>query len=255
MQQIAIGIDVGGTGIKGGLVDVEKGELIGERIRIPTPAGGEPEDIARVIKELIVQLDAPSNAPVGICFPSSIKNGVTLLAANISKRWINFEAEKFFENELGRKIMFVNDADAAGFAEVSYGVAKDTKGLVVVTTLGTGIGTALIYNGVLIPGSELGHVELNGQDAEKRASAVAAERDNLTREQYATERLQPYYEYLEMLLTPDLFIVGGGASSYADELLPLLKLRTPIIAAHFLNKAGILGAARLAHLHHGFPTH
>ncbi|MEK7663461.1 MAG: ROK family protein, partial [Actinomycetota bacterium] len=134
MRATAIGIDIGGTGIKGGLVDVLSGELIGERIRVATPEGGEPEDIARVVKEVIEQLDAPADVPVGICFPSSIRHGVTMLAANISQRWIGFEAEKFFEKELGRNIHFVNDADAAGYAEVIYGAAKNQKGLVIMTT-------------------------------------------------------------------------------------------------------------------------
>lgn len=245
MRATAIGIDIGGTGIKGGLVDVQSGELVGERVRVATPEGGEPEDIARVVKEVIEQLDAAEDVPVGICFPSSIRHGVTMLAANISQRWIGFEAEKFFEKELGRNIHFVNDADAAGYAEVVYGAAKNQKGLVIMTTLGTGIGAAMIYDGVLIPNAELGHLEIDGYDAEKRASGVVREREDLSYPEWA-KRLQRYYSHVEMLFSPELFIVGGGVSKSYDKFLPLLDLRTPIIPAKLFNKAGIMGAARLA---------
>jgi polyphosphate glucokinase len=246
MSALAIGIDIGGTGIKGGLVDVESGEIIGERIRVATPAGGEPEDIARVVKDVIAQLGATDDIPVGICFPSSIRHGVTTLAANISQKWIGFEAEKFFEEKLGRSIHFVNDADAAGFAEVVYGAAKDQEGLVIMTTLGTGIGGAMIYNGVLIPNAELGHLEIDGIDAEKRAAGVIREREGLSYEEWA-QRLQRYYSHVEMLFSPELFIVGGGISKSHEQFLPLLKLRTPIVPARLLNKAGIMGAAKLAY--------
>lgn len=246
MNATAIGIDIGGTGIKGGLVDVLSGEIIGERIRMATPQGGEPEDIARVVKEIIEQLDGEKNVPVGICFPSSIRHGITMLAANISQRWIGFEAEKFFENELGRNIHFVNDADAAGYAEVFYGAAKNQEGLVIMTTLGTGIGAAMIYNGVLIPNAELGHLEIDGVDAEKRASGVVRERENLSYPEWA-QRLQRYYSHVEMLFSPELFIVGGGVSKSHEKFLPLLDLRTPIVPATLFNKAGIMGAARLAY--------
>ena len=246
MNARAIGIDIGGTGIKGGLVDVDSGEIIGERIRVATPAGGEPEDIARVVKDVIEQLNVGEDVPVGICFPSSIRHGVTTLAANISKRWMGFEAEKFFEEQLGRNIHFVNDADAAGYAEVVYGAAKDQEGLVIMTTLGTGIGGAMIYNGVLIPNAELGHLEIDGVDAEKRAAGVIREREGLTYEEWA-QRLQRYYSHVEMLFSPELFIVGGGISKSHEQFLPLLNLRTPIVPAKLLNKAGIMGAAKLAY--------
>ncbi len=246
MSALAIGIDIGGTGIKGGLVDVESGEIIGERIRVATPAGGEPEDIARVVNDVIAQLGATDDIPVGICFPSSIRHGVTTLAANISQKWIGFEAEKFFEEKLGRSIHFVNDADAAGFAEVVYGAAKDQEGLVIMTTLGTGIGGAMIYNSVLIPNAELGHLEIDGIDAEKRAAGVIREREGLSYEEWA-QRLQRYYSHVEMLFSPELFIVGGGISKSHEQFLPLLKLRTPIVPARLLNKAGIMGAAKLAY--------
>jgi polyphosphate glucokinase len=244
MNRRAIGVDIGGTGIKAGIVDLVTGEIIGDRVRVATPEGGHAEDIVRVTGEIIDSLGAESELPVGVAFPSSIHHGVTLLAANVSQDWIGFEAEKFFEEHLERDIIFVNDADAAGFAEVAYGAAKNQRGLVIMTTLGTGIGSALIYNGVLIPNAELGHLEVDGNDAETQASAVVREREDLS---YATwaKRLQRYYEHVEMLFTPELFIVGGGVSKSHEKFLPLLKLRTPIVPATLLNQAGILGAAAL----------
>jgi len=249
MSRLSIGIDIGGTGIKAGLVDVSTGEFIGERIRVLTPEGGEPEDIAAVTREIVDALDAPHETPVGVAFPSAIRNGVTMLAANISQRWIGFEAEKFFESQLGREIHFINDADAAGFAEVKFGAAKDRSGLVIMTTLGTGIGSAFIYDGVLIPNTELGHLEIDGVDAETKASAVAREREGISYEEWAV-RLQRYYSHVEMLFSPDLFLVGGGVSKSHDQFLPLLSLRTPIIPATLFNRAGILGAAALADAPH-----
>lgn len=241
----AIGIDIGGTGIKGGYVNTKTGEFITDRVREMTPAGGEPEDIARVTREVIARLGAKPHTPVGIAFPSSIKNGVTQLAANVSKKWIGFEAEKFFEKELDSPITFVNDADAAGIAEVRYGDAEARQGMVLLTTLGTGIGSAIIYKGRLVPNTELGHLEIDGHDAESRAANVIRERENLSWEEWAG-RLQRYYEHLEMLFSPDLFIVGGGVSKEAENFLPLLNLKTPIIAAKLQNRAGIFGAAYLA---------
>lgn len=245
MSRLSIGIDIGGTGIKGGLVDVETGEFIGERIRVLTPEGGEPEDIAAVTRDIVETLEAPLTTPIGVAFPSAIRNGVTMLAANISQRWIGFEAENFFEAQLGREIHFINDADAAGFAEVKFGAAKDRSGLVIMTTLGTGIGSAFIYDGVLIPNTELGHLEIDGFDAETKASAVAREREGISYEEWAV-RLQRYYSHVEMLFSPDLFLVGGGVSKSHEQFLPLLNLRTPIIPATLFNRAGILGAAALA---------
>lgn len=244
MNNIAIGIDIGGTGIKAGLVDIVTGELLGDRVRVETPQGGHPKDIVRVTSDLIEKLDAEKDTPVGVAFPSSIQHGITLLAANVSEKWIGFEAEKYFEAKLKRDITFVNDADAAGFAEARYGAAKHQRGLVIMTTLGTGIGSALIYDGVLIPNAELGHLEIDGIDAEKRASAVVREKEGLSYENWA-KRLQRYYEHVEMLFTPELFIVGGGVSKSHDKFLPLLKLRTPIVPAELFNQAGILGAAAL----------
>lgn len=224
----ALGIDIGGTGIKGALVDTVQGELLSERIKLPTPEGGAPDDIVQTVIQLISDLGGVEDGvPVGVCFPAIVRHGRTMSAANVSKQWIGLEAEALFERALGRDIHFVNDADAAGYAEVRYGAANGVDGLVILTTLGTGIGSALIYNGVLIPNSELGHLQLDGTDAEKRAAYSAKEREDLDWKEWS-KRLQKYYEYLESLFSPDLFIVGGGVSKNSDEFLPLLALDTPI---------------------------
>lgn len=242
----ALGIDIGGTGIKGAIVDVDAGELVTERLKYPTPRGGEPSAIVATVVELIEKLGGiPDDMPVGVCFPAVVRNGRTMSAANVSKKWVGLEAEKLFEEGLGRSIHFVNDADAAGVAEARYGAAKGVPGLVVLTTLGTGIGTALLYNGVLIPNSELGHLEVDGRDAERRASYAAKERGRLSWAAWA-KRLQKYYSRLELLFSPDLFIVGGGVSKNHESFLPLLSLGTPIVPAALRNNAGILGAAALA---------
>ena len=245
-QNHAIGIDVGGTGIKGALVDLDSGELVSDRIKLPTPEGGKPDDIVETTKEIVEKLAAKEpDAPVGVCFPAIVSHGVTLSAANVSKKWIGLHAEELFEKALGRDIHFVNDADAAGYAETRFGAAKGTDGLVIMTTLGTGIGSALIYDGVLIPNAELGHLEIDGHDAESRAAYSAKEREDLSWERWA-KRLQKYYSTLEFLFTPDLFIVGGGVSKNYAEFLPLLELNTMIVPATHRNNAGILGAAALA---------
>ena len=242
----ALGIDIGGTGIKGALVDTDSGQLLTDRVKLPTPGGEAPDDIVETVVDLIAKLGGVADdVPVGVCFPAIVRNGRTMSAANVSKKWIGLEAEALFEKALGRNIHFVNDADAAGYAEVRYGAAKGVDGLVLLTTLGTGIGSALIYNGVLIPNSELGHLEIDGKDAEKKAAYSAKERENLDWEHWA-KRLQKYYDHLELLFSPDLFVVGGGVSKTYDDFIPLLKLNTPIVPAVHRNNAGILGGAALA---------
>ena len=246
MTSHVIGIDIGGTGIKSAIVDVATGELVTERVKVATPEGGKPDDIvAEVVKMIDALGSAADGLAVGVCFPAVVLHGVTMSAANVSKKWIGLEAEKLFEKALGRDILFVNDADAAGVAEAHYGAAKGKDGLVILTTLGTGIGTALIYDGVLVPNSELGHLEIDGHDAESRAAYSAKERDDLDWEHWA-KRLQRYYDELEKLFLPDLVIVGGGVSKNADEFLPLLKTRFDIVAATMKNNAGIVGSAALA---------
>jgi polyphosphate glucokinase len=243
----AIGIDIGGTGIKGAIVDLSTGELVSDRRKIATPPGGRPADILKATRELLLELDRPDGPrlPIGVCFPAIVKRGHTLSAANISHEWIGLPAERMFEDELGRDIHFINDADAAGYAESRYGAAVGVDGLVILTTLGTGIGSAFLYDGVLVPNTELGHLEIDGFDAEDRAAYSAMERESLSWEAWA-ERLQRYYSVVEFLFSPDLFVVGGGVSKHQAHFLPLLDLKTPIVPAVHRNNAGILGAASLA---------
>ncbi|GAA5099045.1 ROK family protein [Microbacterium yannicii] len=245
----AVGVDIGGTGIKAGIVDLERGELISDRVKVATPEGAHPPDVLAAVTEVLSTLGVADDqsVPLGVAFPAIVKNGRTLSAANVSDQWIGFEAEKFFEDGLGRDIHFANDADVAGVAEVRYGAAKDQAGLTILTTLGTGIGSALLYNGVLVPNSELGHVQRarHGKDAEAYAAYSAMERHELTWEQWA-KRLQWYYGHIEFLFSPDLFVVGGGVSKHADKFLHLLDLKTPIVPAVHRNNAGIIGAAALA---------
>lgn len=245
---LAVGVDIGGTGIKSGLVDLTKGELVSDRVRVSTPEGARPDDVLAAVREVVKTLGVvDSSVPLGVAFPAIVKDGRTLSAANVSHEWIGFAAETFFEKGLGRRIHFANDADVAGVAEVRYGAAKGAKGLTILTTLGTGIGSAMIYNGLLVPNSELGHLQRadHGGDAESYASVSAKERADLSWEDWA-ERLQWYYDYLEFLFSPDLFVVGGGVSKNPERFLPLLTLKTPIVPAKHRNNAGIIGAAALA---------
>jgi len=243
----AIGIDIGGTGIKGAVVDLATGDLVYDRRKLATPEGGRPADILKATRELLAEFDDPAGPrlPIGVCFPAIVKRGHTLSAANVSDEWIGLPAEQMFEDELGRDIHFINDADAAGYAETRFGAAKGVDGLVILTTLGTGIGSAFLYDGVLIPNTELGHLEIDGHDAERRAAYSAMERESLSWADWA-ERLQRYYSVVEFLFSPDLFIVGGGVSKHQEHFLPLLDLKTPIVPAVHRNNAGILGAASLA---------
>lgn len=244
----AVGVDIGGTGIKGALVDLAAGELLSDRVKVATPAGAEPEDVLAAVRTVLDTLGVTdADIPLGVAFPAIVKHGRTLSAANVADTWIGFEAEKFFEDGLGRDIHFANDADVAGVAEARYGAARGASGLTVLTTLGTGIGTAVLYNGHLIPNAELGHLQRanKSKDAEAWAAYSAVEREQLTWPQWS-KRLQWYYSYLEFLLSPDLFIVGGGVSKNADKFLPLLDLRTEIVPAVHRNNAGIIGAAALA---------
>lgn len=244
----AVGVDIGGTGIKGALVDLDAGALVSERVKVATPSGAEPDDVLAAVKTVLDRLGVDeADVPLGVAFPAIVKNGRTLSAANVSDSWIGFEAERFFEVGLGREIHFANDADVAGVAELRYGAAKGRDGLVILTTLGTGIGTAMLHNGTLIPNSELGHLQRAGhkRDAEAWTAYSAMERESLSWRQWS-KRLQWYYSHLEFLLSPDLFIVGGGVSKHAGEFLPRLDLKTPIVPAVHRNNAGIIGAAALA---------
>ncbi|POH58235.1 polyphosphate--glucose phosphotransferase [Arthrobacter glacialis] len=248
-----IGVDIGGTGIKGGIVDLHSGEVVGSRYRIPTPSPSTPQEVAKVVKaivdELMTRPHAPSeDAPVGITFPAIISHGVARSAANVDKSWIDADVDAIFTEELGRDVQVMNDADAAGLAEARYGAGKDVKGTVLVITLGTGIGSAFIYNGKLIPNVELGHLELDSFVAETKASASARERDELSWDEYSV-RLQRYFSHVEFLFSPELFIIGGGISKRSEDYLPQLNLATKIIPAELANNAGIVGGALQAAVH------
>ncbi|HEY8059485.1 MAG TPA: ROK family protein [Acidimicrobiales bacterium] len=244
MSNDPFGIDFGGTGIKGAPVDLEKGEFAAERERIKTPSPATPEAVAEIFVDLLGRFP-DSTGPVGVTVPGVVRHGVVHSAANIDESWVGTDADRLFTDATGRDVHVVNDADAAGLAEVRYGAAKGHGGLVIVTTLGTGIGSALVYDGVLVPNSELGHLEIGGHDAESRAANSAREREDLSMEHWA-KRLTTYYRTLEMLFSPELFVVGGGISKQSEEFLPLVKIDTEIVPATLLNKAGVVGAALCA---------
>ncbi len=235
-----VGIDFGGSGVKGARVDLERGDLAGERVRVETPQPSTPEAVAEVLGELLDTLGG--SGPVGVTVPGVVRRGVVGSAANIDPSWIGTDAAAVFGRAVGRPVSALNDADAAGLAEATFGAARGQRGLVVVTTLGTGIGSALLHDGVLVPNSELGHLEIEGRNAESHAANSAREREDLSWEEWA-ERLTTYYRTVEQLLAPDLLVVGGGVSKHADSFLPMVRIDTPIIPALLRNKAGIIGAA------------
>lgn len=245
-MNVMLGIDVGGSGIKGAPVDLDAGDWTEPRLRIPTPKNSTPENVAGVIKEIIDNFShVIGDAPVGLAIPAPVVHGGVPFIANLHSSWAGLEADAFFSEALQRPVTLVNDADAAGLAEVHFGAAKGHPGLVIVTTLGTGIGSAIIHRGVLIPNAELGHLEIDGHDAESRAAASVKEKQSLSYEDWS-ERLQRYYSHVEMLFSPDLFVVGGGVSRDSDQFLPRLRLRTPIVPASMRNRSGIIGAALAA---------
>lgn len=241
-----LGIDFGGSGIKGALVDVARGEFTSERHRIATPHESTPAAVAEVVADIAnLFVDDLADRPIGIAVPSVVTNGQTRTAVNIHPDWIGASAAELFSDRLGRPVHVINDADAAGIAEARYGAARNQSGTVLVTTLGTGIGSALLHNGTLVPNTELGLIEVGGKIAEKSAAAAVKTRKHLSYPRYAV-RLQRYFSAIERVLWPDLIVIGGGISKDADKFLPLLKLRTPVVAAQLRNRAGIIGAAALA---------
>lgn len=243
---MGFGIDIGGTGTKGAPVDLEKGKLAADRFRIPTPKPATPEAVAEVAREIVERFPEAADVPqIGVAIPAVVQHGVARSAANIDPSWIDTDVDALFTEVLGRAVHVVNDADAAGVAENDFGAAADEHGLVCVITLGTGIGSALINAGTLVPNTEFGHLEVDGHaNVETWAAASAYEREELSWEAWA-ERLQAYFAHLERILSPDLFVVGGGVSKDSDKFLPLLDLRTPIVPARHRNNAGIIGAAAL----------
>jgi polyphosphate glucokinase len=238
------GVDIGGTGIKGAPVEVDDGTLVAPRVRVPTPSPAEPVAVAAAVAEVVGQFGW--EGPVGAAFPAVVRGGVALTAANVAPSWIGTDVAATLAGPLGgREIVVVNDADAAGMAEMAFGAGRDVPGVVVVVTLGTGIGTALFVHGQLVPNTELGHIEIDGHDAETRASDAARERDDLSWEHWA-KRVSRYLDRLDKLLWPDMIILGGGVSKRADKFLHLLEVDTRVVPAQLLNDAGIVGAALAA---------
>ena len=238
----AYGIDIGGTGIKGAIVDIGTGELVTPRKRILTPQPSTPDAVAEVVGKLV--RDAGWSGPVGATFPAVIQHGVARSAANVDESWIGTDVDACFTNATpsATDVIVLNDADAAGIAEQRFGAAKDVSGVVILLTFGTGIGSAVLIDGRLVPNTELGHLELDGHDAEKRAAASVRDEHKMSYKDWA-KRVQRYMSHVERLFTPDLFVVGGGVSKDADKWVPRLELRTPVRPAQLLNDAGIVGAA------------
>jgi polyphosphate glucokinase len=235
-----LGIDVGGSGIKGAPVDLNTGKLTMERHRIPTPIPAKPNAVTKVISEISHHFNW--NGSIGVGFPAALRKGVVLTAANIHKKWIGVNAAELFSETTSCPVRVVNDADAAGLAEVTFGRGKGKGGVIVVVTIGTGLGTSVFVNGNLLPNTELGHIELNGIDAEWRASDAARKREKLTWKKWA-KYFNEYLCTLENLLYPDLIILGGGTSKKFDKFKDHLTIDAKVIPAQLLNEAGIIGAA------------
>jgi polyphosphate glucokinase len=238
-----LGIDIGGSGIIGAPVNIETGELVTERFRIPTPQPAIPDDVGDVVAEVAHNFEW--KGPIGCTFPAIIKDGVAFSAANVDKSWIGTNGQKLFRKKTGCPTLLINDADAAGIAEIEFGAGKGEMGVVIMLTLGTGIGSALFLNGVLVPNTELGHLEIRGKDAESRASERVREERDLSWDKWA-EKVDEYLQRVEFLFSPDLFIIGGGVSKKYDKFLPLLHTRARVVPAQLFNDAGIVGAALAA---------
>ncbi len=251
-SDLAIGIDFGGSGIKGAVVDVRTGLLVGDRLRVPTPQPSVPREVVAVMDGLVRQLVEPwvpgeaEGFPVGVGIPAAIRHGTTMTAANIDSAWKGFPAEREMSAVLRRTVAVGNDADVAGLAEIRFGAGRRQSGLVIVLTIGTGIGSALFIDGRLVPNTEIGHLEMNGHDAEEQAAESARSRLGLNWKEWAAG-FDQYLHLLERLFWPDLLILGGGASKRADNYLPYVTVKTPIAIATFRNNAGIIGGALIAH--------
>ncbi|PWH17586.1 MAG: polyphosphate glucokinase [Anaerolineae bacterium] len=239
-----LGIDIGGSGIKGAPVNTETGQVLAERYRLKTPAGAEPGPVTETIAQIARHF--AWSGPIGVGFPGPIKQGIVKMAANISTAWVGLNAAEQIHQATGCSVTVINDADAAGLAEMAFGAGKNVKGVVIMVTLGTGIGTAIFIDGKLLPNAEFGHLEIRGHEAEARASDAARQREELSWKKYA-KRLNRYFQTMEKLFWPDLFILGGGISKYHEKYLPLIKTETQIVPAQFLNEAGIVGAALAAY--------
>jgi polyphosphate glucokinase len=238
-----LGIDIGGSGIKGAPVDTTTGELLDKRHRIPTPQPSRPDAVAEVVAEVARHFGWTGR--IGCTFPAIVQKGIVHSAANVDKSWIGTDGKGLLEAATGCPIILLNDADAAGIAEMTFGAGKDHDGVVMILTLGTGIGSAIFTEGVLVPNTELGHLIIRGKDAESRASDRAREEHEWGWKAW-TKRVNEYLAYVEALFSPDLFIVGGGVSKEHKEFFHLLNTRAPLVPAAFFNEAGIVGAALAA---------
>lgn len=238
-----LGVDIGGSGIKGAPVDVTKGILVAERYRIPTPQPSEPEAVAEVMAQIIKHFKW--KGPIGCTFPAVIKDGVTYTAANVDKSWIGTNGQKLLQKRTGCPVLLLNDADAAGIAEMQFGAGKGHKGVIIVLTFGTGIGSAIFVNGQLVPNTEFGHMEIRGKDAEDRSSDRIRKEKDLGWKQWAAQ-VDEFLGRMEALFSPDLFIVGGGVSKKHEKFIPLLHTQAEVVPAQMRNEAGIIGAARAA---------
>ena len=246
-ERKVLGIDIGGSGIKAAPVDTKDGMMLEPRHRIPTPVPATPESVAPVIEEMVRHFHW--KGLIGCGFPTVVQNGVSITAANIDDSWIGTNVNKVFSKATGLPVYVVNDADAAGLAEMKFGAGKGFMGLVFLCTIGTGIGSVIINNGRLVPNTELGHIELNGMDAEKYASDAARKREDLSWEEWAL-RLNEYLRAVEKLVWPELIILGGGASKKGDKFLKYLSPNTPVVSAQLMNNAGIVGAALAGRYEH-----
>lgn len=238
-----LGVDIGGSGIKGAPVDVEKGELTASRHRIPTPQPSRPEAVAEVVAKIARHFKW--SGPIGCTFPAVIKKGVAYSAANVDKSWIGTNGQQLIEEKTSCPVLLLNDADAAGLAEMQFGAGRDRSGVVIMVTLGTGIGTAIFVDGVLVPNCELGHIEIRGVDAEERATDRIRKKEDLSWKNWG-ERVNEYLGRMEALFSPDLFIIGGGVSKKHEKFFKYLTIKAEFVPAESLNEAGIIGAALAA---------
>jgi polyphosphate glucokinase len=238
-----LGIDIGGSGIKGAPVNIDTGEILAPRIRIPTPTPARPQPMAEAVGQIARSFNW--QGPIGCGFPSAMRYGVALTAANISRKWIGVNAAQLFAETTGCSVCVINDADAAGLAEMTFGAGRDRMGVVMVITIGTGLGSSLFTDGQLLPNAELGHLQLKGMDAEWRASDAARKREKLSWKRWGG-RFNEYLHYLEALFWPELFILGGGVSKQFTEFSRYLEVEAEILPAQLLNEAGIVGAALAA---------
>jgi polyphosphate glucokinase len=249
-RRLAIGVDVGGSGIKVGVVDVDRGELVSPRLRVATPEPSTPAKVIPAIVRTVARAvreadDVPADAPAGVGIPSVVIDGVTKSAANIDAGWVDFDAGKALGAALKRPVLVINDADAAGLAEMRFGAGAGQSGVVFVLTLGTGVGSGMFNDGVLVPNTELGHMEIRGRDAERRSAAAARTRRGLSWKAWS-EDLDEHLQAIHTLFSPKLIILGGGVSKNADKFIPRLSTPPRMVPAKLRNDAGIVGAAMAA---------